>query len=145
MFKNSDANYGYSIKNNDSKEDIEEIKRIQNLEKLVNNLNGDIKILNDEISLLKNSLYKKRRNNERQRNSMKKQFDNLKDKYDVNQPSLLKMKSFDDLQLDFANLDNNKIKEKEKMHDFSNLEDSFFNENKRDDDSKKTEYVKSYI
>jgi hypothetical protein len=96
-------------------EDKDQIQRLEKLQKIVDNLNGNIQVLNDEISLLKNALYKKKRlyknnnnnSNNTNGNEKKVNIEHLKNTLKVNEPALIQVKSFNDLQLDLNKLHKN--------------------------------------
>lgn len=102
-----------------------ELKRIEKLEKMMESLNGNVQIMNEELKILKSSIYKKHSGDQnlinRKINEKRNTFNavNRKSEFKIPQKeNRLKMKTFNDLELD---LNSEKSREKNidiKQEDF---------------------------
>jgi hypothetical protein len=86
--------------NGDDKET--ELNRIEKLEKMMENLNGSVKSMTEELKSLKSAINKKNNNKDINMDIINKTLNFNQNKND--KPSILKMKTFNDLQLDINNL-----------------------------------------
>lgn len=129
-----------------------ELKRIEKLEQMIENLNGSVKSMNEELKMLKNSIYRKRNLHPENSDKGQKQksgidFDLINKTITANKsekPSVLKMKTFNDLQLDLSNLiktDKKKENNGDFLNENSNIDENSQSTFKKDDAEKLYELI----
>ena len=97
------------------KQNEEEINKIERLENMIQNLSGSVETMNEELKKLKNSVINKNTNNQNSKidREDKISWENINKKIiksSNQQKSVLKMKTFNDLQLDLNSLKINEPK-----------------------------------